>query len=1254
VVSDRYTAPVLVRRSSSACVYRAYDSQVGELVALKRALDPESSRRIVSEAMLVQRLDHSQLPIVVELATDDAGLAFVATRWIDGPTLAERLEAGALPVDDAVRVAYGLGRILGDLHRAGIVHRDVKPSNVLLASGSLDDVRLVDFGIAGTESEIAPGVPIGTPGYLPPEQARGERVDARADVFGLGSVLFACLTGRPPFAGDGITATLARLLFETTPSVKRFVPSVPVWLDELVQRLLSKTPAGRPRDGHEVARLLDPDAREASALSLPGWALGHVEQRIVSVMCARVGSEEPLDDVTRSMVPSSRSGYPSAEIGRALAACRALGASVELVAGDVIVAVIETGEDADQRALGALGCARAVATELGDAPTALATGLGAKLGWMPTGETIERALALLGQGRKSSLIVDRTTGALLATRFRVDELPDGALLFDAPPRPTREPFVGRGEELARVEAEVASALGGEGSRVVELTGPAGIGKTRLSLEVVRRIDERVAMWRARGDPLGDARPLHVAAELVRSAFGSSAALRRHARRVFSGRDARRVAAFLGELVGSPPGRDEPLEMRAARQDPLLMADQVRRAFLDLTEAVSAERGLCMVVDDLQHVDLASVELLRRAFEEEPAGRLVLLVSARPDAATKPALAAYPRRSEIELGPLGPQESRLIVSTFARGSHPEAWLDELTRRGVGNPFFLRELARGTEADAKLPAPDTVLSVLSTHLERLPAEARRLLRAASFYGTFSLAALAPLTKGSSNAEHGLEQLLDEGLIQRAPRPFADAEPAYAFSHDLVRDAALLLSTAEDVEHGHRAAGRYLAAFPDSDPHAVAEHFFRGRDLERGADWMTRAAERALQNGALDDAERLAERAIAFGATLSTLGRSRLVLARVKRWQGAAPDAHASARSAVELLPDGSAELAGAFGELATACGRLRFADELEEHAARMLDLLDQAVTGPLVAAASRAIVQLYYNGRGERARVGLQRLESIPREALENEPIARARLSGARSVRAMFAGDSVGQLEEVKMARAAFLEAGDVREACLYELTIGHAFIELGCYEDAGATLRESRRAARRLGAKLLENLATLNLGLALARSGDATVASEAVELERATVLQVEHGGDARVRSAASCYLTEALMANGEYEAAERDARRAMELCEGAATLATLARALLAEVLLLRGEAQAVSSIISEGASEAEASEEGACRMQLVVAEHALALGDHARAAETLKRANEKLAARANAILDPKYRESFLGRVREHARIVELARTLGVQS
>lgn len=157
-----------------------------------------------------------------------------------------------------------MGGALGVAHGRGIVHRDIKPSNIFLPEGDVQQVKLLDFGIARLDFSSTiltqTGILLGTPGYMAPEQARGDRAnhDARADIFSLGCVLFECLTGRPAFHAVHVLALLAKLLLDNPPHVRELRPDVPVGLDELIHRMLSKNPANRLANGDAIVAALDP------------------------------------------------------------------------------------------------------------------------------------------------------------------------------------------------------------------------------------------------------------------------------------------------------------------------------------------------------------------------------------------------------------------------------------------------------------------------------------------------------------------------------------------------------------------------------------------------------------------------------------------------------------------------------------------------------------------------------------------------------------------------------------------------------------------------------------------------------------------------------------------------------------------------------------------------------------------------------------------------------------------------------------
>ncbi len=186
--------------------------------------------------------------------TED-GAPYLAMEWLDGIDLASLLEPGVLPVSDALAVARSAAEGLGAAHALGVIHRDVKPSNLRLVGGRTDDVRVIDFGVSRAPRSrlTSDGTILGTPEYMAPEQAQGRDLTPRVDVWALGCVLYACLVGESPFASDSASAVMMKLLREQVPRVRDRRPDVPESVDGVVAAMLARDPAERPADGREVA-----------------------------------------------------------------------------------------------------------------------------------------------------------------------------------------------------------------------------------------------------------------------------------------------------------------------------------------------------------------------------------------------------------------------------------------------------------------------------------------------------------------------------------------------------------------------------------------------------------------------------------------------------------------------------------------------------------------------------------------------------------------------------------------------------------------------------------------------------------------------------------------------------------------------------------------------------------------------------------------------------------------------------------------
>jgi serine/threonine protein kinase len=181
--------------------------------------------------MALNALQHPNILGYIDHGRTPDGRSYLATEWLDGEDLAAVLARGRLSVTAALSLTASVARTLGFAHERGLVHRDLKPSNIFLLGGDLDRIKIIDFGVVRfigiTLKLTRHGTTVGTPGYMAPEQARGEdTVDARADVFSLGCVLFECLTGRPPFVADHPLAVLTKILFEQAPPPSQLRPDL--------------------------------------------------------------------------------------------------------------------------------------------------------------------------------------------------------------------------------------------------------------------------------------------------------------------------------------------------------------------------------------------------------------------------------------------------------------------------------------------------------------------------------------------------------------------------------------------------------------------------------------------------------------------------------------------------------------------------------------------------------------------------------------------------------------------------------------------------------------------------------------------------------------------------------------------------------------------------------------------------------------------------------------------------------------------
>ena len=231
-------------------VYRARDTKLGRLVALKFlpqqwSHDEAAKQRFVREAQAASATHHPNICTIHDIETAADGQLFIVMAFYEGPTLKQRLESGPIAIDEALEIATQIADGLAKAHPHGVVHRDIKPGNVILTD---EGVRILDFGLATFVDALkltAENASFGTPAYMSPEQVRGQTTDARSDVWAVGVVLYEMLSGRVPFQGSHAEAIAHAIRNEAPEPLRSIRPEIPEEIEQLVFRALHKD-AGRP------------------------------------------------------------------------------------------------------------------------------------------------------------------------------------------------------------------------------------------------------------------------------------------------------------------------------------------------------------------------------------------------------------------------------------------------------------------------------------------------------------------------------------------------------------------------------------------------------------------------------------------------------------------------------------------------------------------------------------------------------------------------------------------------------------------------------------------------------------------------------------------------------------------------------------------------------------------------------------------------------------------------------------------------
>ena len=875
LVAERFEIESLAGSGGMGMVFRARDRYTGVLVALKvlsSNATVQDTERFLREAQVLSELSHPGIVAYVAHGRTLGGLFYLALEWLSGEDLAQRLARQPLTVAESLVLVRGVANALTTMHRHGVVHRDIKPSNLLLRDGRVERVTLLDFGIArggkASWSVTPTGEVVGTLHYIAPEQARGERlVTTSADVFALGCVLFECLTGSPPFAGEHVAMVLTRIMYEEVPPLRRLRPELPEVLEKLLGRMLTKQPEQRLGDGTALLTALSelelPEQMGLSNLPPPHPPLA-TEQQLVSVVMAM--PLLPVGNPTKTLDLSQESGQTAKRQAELQQKLQPFGAKVEgLPGGTILVTLVRDGEPATDLSAHAARAALTVRESMPEAAVVVTTGRGVMGENALTGEAIERATHLLvertGQGVTvvPEIWLDELTVRLLDTRFRVGRGAGGLAVLEGrrlgPGETMRiqgpaTNLVGREQELQMLRMLFGGCTEEGGARAVLLTGAPGAGKSRLRRELLRVIaaEEGAAeIWLGRGEPVERTTAYGMLGRVVLDLCGVKEGDEQdpgQARTRIGERVARQVVLpkrqqvteGLGELCGLTAA-SEGAQGQGARSDTGAIEERVSAAWVEFLAAECAAHPVVLVLEDLQWSDAASLRLVDVALRELGDRPLLVLALGRPEVKELfPGLWEGRSFQEIRLPGLSRKASERLVRDVLRERATPEVVTRIVAQSEGNALLLEELIRAAMEDGG-ELPDTVLAVLQARFLKLEPGARRVLRAASIFGeTFwrggLLDLLGPERQTEDEIDRWLGILVDGGAVVRSADSRFANELQFAFRHGLLRDAAYSLVPEGDRRVGHRLAGGYLERVGERDPRILADHFERGGEMKRAA--------------------------------------------------------------------------------------------------------------------------------------------------------------------------------------------------------------------------------------------------------------------------------------------------------------------------------------------------------------------------------------------------------------------------------------
>ena len=1219
MLGGRYELAVLLGRGGMGTVYAARDHALDEEVALKvlhprLAADPTYRQRLRAEVRLARRVSHPNVCRVHDLGADGDHL-FVTMERIRGRTMRSAMQAvhaGAepsLPLATAIDLIVQLCSALAAAHRAGVLHRDVKPDNVMIGEGR---ALLTDFGVAGMTADPALGrLLAGTPAYIAPEVLRGEPFDARSDVFGAAVVAFELLAGVRPFAAHSMSDAIRRAHDHAEPPPTlppgAAPPAVREALDRVMALALASDPRRRVASADRLAELIAAAARgvlgevqpagrsddrtpptspshpRPTATPTPRAPARRPEVRVATVLvfrCDALGDEAeedaPFPDaadgdgVETRILPLT---VPGEDLERIVVDLGGTPIAVEALAITALFgAPVSLGDDAERAAR----AARALIDRTRGGRAGLDTTrvvLRAGRSEPASADALAAAIALARAAAPGEALASPATGRQLAAHWELTPAGEvgGARALRLgrarPPAPAVAVATYRARELDRLEALAERSFAERRPGFVQVRAPAGYGKTKLLGALAARLAARreVDWLVATAAPLGETAPL----ALLRSA------------------DPAWLAAAL-----APGLADRGAALAAARR---------------WLENRATRRPVVVAFEDVQWADEVSRELidsLRASLDDLPVFVLTFSRSLEPAPAGV---------DELVLGPLDDTSATALVREIAPAADDDAIAD-VVARAAGHPFFLEELARELierpgSAGPFTPLPATVEAVIQARLDRLPEAAREVVMAAAVVGRNfwreAAARALPRPQDDDALDDALAELERAGLITPAPPALVD-DDHYVFTQGVVRDVAYQRLSARERRAAHGAVATWLERQGDRDTEvmlAIAHHRDQAGDGPAAAALYRAAGIRCLELFAYREAAAALGRAArlvpaidaelaellgdatmenepldvvdgAFCRAQALVGDDPVRAARLWYKRGTVASRRGDTAAAIACFERGLA--------LAAPGGTPAPWAEADPRVPSMLDGMLGWVLG----------YQLGDNERGlpycERA---VARLEGTPYRPDLAHALSRL---GATYMRAGRFRDQLG-CNRRNLAIAE--ELGDLSRQLVAHINLGVVLGVIGDIDGAIAHTEDAGRLCTRTGSTTSRALVLSNLAGYLIERGDLDRAQR--ELERGIEL-ADRAGERRVLPEAYQFAARIRAARGDLDGARRWASQALAMSReaGGAVDEGVASRLIAEIHARAGRAEEADRALAEatrligGSDEFEAARTEAARWRVL--------------------------------------------------------------